>query len=108
MHYARRPNVVIESEDAERTWGLKVRSLSLCDPVPLGKNSEIDADWVVVCTRVREEIPMAVSSNLELDGLNDTLKPAEVKGGDVSDPLRFSRRFLFLGSQLLARLRPQC
>lgn len=52
---------------------MKVRSLSKRDPVPLGKNPEIDADWVVVCTRVREESPTVVSSNLELDGLNDTL-----------------------------------
>lgn len=56
-HYARGPNVVIDSEDEERTWRLKVRSLSKRDPVPLGKNPEIDADWVVVCTRVLEDSP---------------------------------------------------
>jgi hypothetical protein len=52
-----RPNVVIESEDAERTWRLKVRSLSKCAPVLLGKDPNLDADWVIVCTRVREENP---------------------------------------------------
>ena len=55
--YAKGPNVVIDSEDAERTWRLKVRSLSKRDPVPLGKDPNIDADWVVVCTRVREDSP---------------------------------------------------
>ena len=55
--YSSGPNVVIDSEDAERTWRLKVRSLSKRDPVPLGKDPNIDADWVVVCTRVREDSP---------------------------------------------------
>ena len=41
--------------DAERTWRLKVRSLSKRDPVPLGKDPHIDADWVVVCTGVRTD-----------------------------------------------------
>ena len=54
---AKGPNVVIDSEDAERTWRLNVRSLSKRDPVPLGKDPNIDADWVVVCTRVREDSP---------------------------------------------------
>jgi hypothetical protein len=57
MHYARGPNVVIESGDAERTWRLKVRSFSRRYPVPLGKDPNIDADWVIVCTMVREENP---------------------------------------------------
>src|SRR5215210_1688229 len=35
----------------------KIRSLSKRDPVPLGKDPNIDADWVVVCTRVREDSP---------------------------------------------------
>jgi hypothetical protein len=50
--YAKGPNVVIDSEDEERTWRLKVRSLSKRDPVPLGKDPRIDADWVVVCIGV--------------------------------------------------------
>jgi hypothetical protein len=55
--YSRGPNVVIASEDENRSWRLKVRSLSKRDPVPLGKDPNIDADWVVVCTRVREDTP---------------------------------------------------
>ena len=55
--YAKGPNVVIESEDTERTWSLKVRSLSKRDPVPLGKDPVIDADWLIVCTKVREDNP---------------------------------------------------
>ena len=57
MRYAKGPNVVIESEDSEHTWRLKVRSLSKRDPVPLGKDPHIDADWVVVCTGVRTNSP---------------------------------------------------
>jgi len=56
-HYSSGPNVVIDSEDGERTWRLKVRSLSKRDPVPLGKDPHIDADWVVVCTLVRTNSP---------------------------------------------------
>jgi hypothetical protein len=52
---AKGPNVVIDSEGAERTWRLKVRSLSKRDPVPLGKDPNIDADWVVVCIGVRTD-----------------------------------------------------
>jgi hypothetical protein len=55
--YAKGPNVLIESQDAERSWRLKVRSLSKRDPVPLGKDPLIDADWVVVCIRVRTDSP---------------------------------------------------
>src|ERR671915_2209644 len=57
MRYSSGPNVVIDSEVAERTWRLKVRSLSKRDPVPLGRDPHIDADWVVVCTRVRTDSP---------------------------------------------------
>jgi hypothetical protein len=57
MRYSRGPNIVIGSENEKRTWTLKVRSLSKRDPVPLGKDPNIDADWVVVCTRVREDTP---------------------------------------------------
>jgi hypothetical protein len=57
MRYSRGPNFVIGSENEKRTWRLKVRSLSKRDPVPLGKDPNIDADWVVVCTRVREDTP---------------------------------------------------
>jgi len=38
--YSSGPNVVIDSEDAERTWRLKVRSLSKRAPVPLGKDPQ--------------------------------------------------------------------
>jgi hypothetical protein len=55
--YSSGPNVVIESADAERTWRLKVRSLSKRDPVPLGKNPQINADWVIACIRVRTDNP---------------------------------------------------
>jgi hypothetical protein len=57
IRYAKGPNVVIDSEVAERTWRLKVRSLSKRDPVPLGKDPHIGADWVVVCTGVRTNSP---------------------------------------------------
>ncbi len=57
MRYAKGPNVVIDSEDEERTWRLKVRSLSKRDPVPLGKDPHIDADWLVVCNRLRTDSP---------------------------------------------------
>ena len=53
-HKAKGPNIVIDSKDVKRTRRLKVRSLSKRDPVPLGKDPNIDADWVVVCIRVRE------------------------------------------------------
>ena len=56
-HYAKGPNVVIDSEGGERRWRLKVRSLSKRDPVPLGKGPHIDADWVVVCIRVHTDSP---------------------------------------------------
>ena len=49
--------MVIESQESERMCRLKVRSLSKRDPVPLGKNPTIDADWVVVCTGVRGDSP---------------------------------------------------
>jgi len=54
---AKGPNVVIESQNTERTWRLKVRSLSKRDPAPLGKDPNIDADWVIVCIKVRTDEP---------------------------------------------------
>jgi hypothetical protein len=54
MRYAKGPNVVVDSEDDECTWRLKVRSLSKRDPVSLGKDPRIDADWVVVCIGVTD------------------------------------------------------
>jgi hypothetical protein len=57
MRYAKGPNVVIDSEDRERTWRLKVRSLSKRAPVPLGKDPKIDADWVVVYIGVSTDSP---------------------------------------------------
>jgi hypothetical protein len=61
----KRPNVVIDSVDAERTWRLKVRSLSKRDPVPLGKDPHIDADWVVVCNRLGTDSPRCYVMTLE-------------------------------------------
>jgi hypothetical protein len=53
------------SEDEKRTWRLKVRSLSKRDPVPLGKDPHVDADWVVVCIRVRTDSPTARVKSIE-------------------------------------------
>jgi hypothetical protein len=58
MRHSKGPNVVITSQDEERRWTLKVRSLSKRDPVPLGKDPHIDAVWVVVCIRVRTDNPI--------------------------------------------------
>jgi hypothetical protein len=58
MRHSKGPNVVITSQDEERRWTLKVRSLSKRDPVPLGKDPHIDADWVVMCIRVRTDNPI--------------------------------------------------
>jgi hypothetical protein len=55
--YAKGPNVHIESQDPARKGRLKVRSLSKRDPVPLGNDPHIEADWVVVCIRVRTDSP---------------------------------------------------
>ena len=54
---AKGPNVVIDSVDGGWTWRLKVRSLSKRDPVPLGENPHIDADWVIVCNRLGTDSP---------------------------------------------------
>jgi hypothetical protein len=35
-------------------WTLQVKSFSKRDPIPLGKDPHIDADWVVVRIGVRE------------------------------------------------------
>ncbi len=40
MRYSRGPNVVIDNEDAVRSWRLKVRSFSKRAPVPLGENPD--------------------------------------------------------------------
>jgi hypothetical protein len=70
MRYAKGPNVVIDSEDGERTLRVKVRSFSKRAPVPLGKDPAIDADWVVVCTRVRTDSPECyVMTPAEISGL---------------------------------------
>ncbi len=50
--------MVINGVDGERTWRLKVRTLSQRAPVPLGKGPHIDVDWVVVCNRLRTESPV--------------------------------------------------
>ena len=80
LHYAKGPNVLVESYDAERVWGLKVRSLSKRNPVPLGKDPFIDADWVVVCTKaiVNEVDPLlsASCSSIEPQDITASWKDA--------------------------------
>lgn len=102
-HYAKGPNVVIESDDGERTWRLKVRSLSKRDPVPLGENAHIDADWVVVCIRVREDNPgcyvltadeVSKLANRDKRGENYWLEPPQY------DPEEFAERWARIGSGL--------
>jgi hypothetical protein len=54
---AKGPNVVIESVDGVRTLRLKVRPLSKRDPVPLGKDPNVDAHWVIVCNGLGTDSP---------------------------------------------------
>jgi hypothetical protein len=54
---AKGPDAVVASEVAKRTWTLQVKSFSKRDPVPLGKDPHIVADWVIVCIRVRTDSP---------------------------------------------------
>ncbi len=100
---AKGPNVVIDSEDAERTWRLKVRSLSKRNPVPLGKDPNIDADWVVVCIGVRTDslrcfvmTPEEVSklANHDKHGDNYWLEPPQY------DTEEFAERWDRIGSGL--------
>jgi hypothetical protein len=100
---AKGPDVVIESEDAKRTWRLKVRSLSKRDPVPLGKDPHIDADWVVVCTRVRTDSPSCYVmnpdevgrlANRDKHGENHWLEPPQY------DTEEFAERWDRIGSGL--------
>jgi hypothetical protein len=54
--------------------------------VPLGKDPQIDADWVVVCTRVRTDTPkcyvltpdeVSKLANCDKDGENYWLEPPQ-------------------------------
>ena len=103
MRYSSGPNVVIDSEDAERTWRLNVRSLTKRDPVPLGKDPNIDADWVVVCTRARTDSPrcyvltpdeVSKLANRDKHGDNYWLEPMQY------DAEEFAERWGRIGSGL--------
>ncbi len=103
MRYSRGPNVVIDSEGTERKWRLKVRSLSRRDPVPLGQNADIDADWVIVCTGVCEDSPrcyvlttgeVSKLANRDKSGPNYWLEPPQY------DTEEFAERWDRLGSGL--------
>ena len=103
MRYAKGPNVRIESEDSERTWRLKVRSFSKRDPVPLGNDPRIDADWVIVCTRVHEDSPrcyvltsgeVSKLANRDMHGPNYWLEPPQY------DTEEFAERWDRIGSGL--------
>lgn len=54
---ARGSNVVIDSEDGVCTLRLKVRPLSKRDPVPLGKDPNVHAHWVIVCNGLGTDSP---------------------------------------------------
>jgi hypothetical protein len=103
MRKAKGPNVVIESEDAERTWRMKVRGLSKRDPVPLGKAPNIDADWVIVCTRVRGDSP---TSYVLTPGEASKLASREKRGSNYwleprhYDTEEFAERWDRIGSGL--------
>ncbi len=97
------PNVVIDSMDGERTWKLKVRSLSKRDPVPLGKGPNIDAHWVVVCNRLGTDSPgcyvmtpeeVSKLANRDKDGENHWLEPPQY------DTEEFAERWDRIGSGL--------
>ncbi len=103
--YAKGPNVVIEREDAEKdaeiVLRLKVRNLSKRDPVPLGENPHVDADWVVVCTEVRTDNPrcfvmtpdeVVKFANRDKHGKNHWLEPAQY------DSKEFAERWDRLGN----------
>jgi hypothetical protein len=102
MRYAKGPNVVIDSEDTKRTWRLKVRSLSKRDPVPLGKDPRIDADWVVVCIGVTDSPRCFVLTpdevitlaNRDKHGENHWLEPLQY------DTEEFAERWDRIGSGL--------
>jgi hypothetical protein len=100
---AKGPNVVIDSKDEKRTRRLKVRSLSKRDPVPLGKDPNIDADWVVVCVGVREDRPecfvltpeeVSKLANRDKHGDNHWLEPPQY------DTEEFAERWDRIGSGL--------
>jgi hypothetical protein len=101
--YAKGPNVVIHSEGEERTWRLKVRSLSKRDPVPLGKDPHIDADWVIVCIGVSTDSPrcyvltsdeVSKLANRDKRGDNYWLEPPQY------DTEEFAERWDRIGSGL--------
>ncbi len=101
--YAKGPNVFINSKEPELIWRLKVRSLSKRDPVPLGEDPRIDADWVVVCIEVRTDssrcfvmTPDEVSKLAQRDerGKNHWLEPPQY------DTEEFAERWDRLGDGL--------
>jgi hypothetical protein len=84
--YAKGPNVVIDSEDEKYTRRLKVWSLNKRNPVPLGKDPRIDADWVVVCIGVGADSPrcfimtpeeVGKLANRDRRGENHWLEPSQ-------------------------------
>jgi hypothetical protein len=96
-------NLVIDSVDGERTWRLKVRSLSKRDPVPLGKDPNIDADWVVVCNRLGTDGPgcyvltpeeISKLANRDKQGENHWLEPPQY------DTEEFAERWDRIGNGL--------
>ena len=100
---AKGPNVVIDSIDGKHTWRLKVRSLSKRDPVPLGKDPHIDADWVVVCNRLGTDDPtcyvmtpeeVSRLANRDKHGENHWLEPPQY------DTEEFAERWDRIGSGL--------
>ncbi len=100
---AKGPNVVIDSTDEKRTRRLKVRSLSKRDPVPLSKDPNIDADWVVVCIGVQTDSPrcfvltpgeVSRLANRDKHGENYWLEPPQY------DTEKFAQRWDRIGSGL--------
>jgi hypothetical protein len=100
---AKGPNVVIDSVDGARTWRLKVRSLSKRAPVPLGKDPNIDADWVVVCNGLRTDNPGCyVMTPEEVSNLANRDKHGENHWLEIAqyDTEEFAERWDRIGSGL--------
>lgn len=100
---AKGPNVVIDSADETRTWRLKVRSLSKRAPVPLGKDPLIDADWVIVCNKLRTDSPECyVMTPEEVSKLANRDKHGENHWLEIAqyDTEEFAERWDRIGSGL--------